>query len=335
ARDRGPRRGSGPGSPASRQQTARDRSPRGKADARREGPDPSGGRGRHGARRPPALGPRVRADRRGRDGGRGRDRLPPDPALAPLLRPLHPRCGARLGRPAAHRGAARAGRGFRPVRGSAAPPGAVARARLGRLPPGPGRFPALRRHRRPQGAARAPDPLRRRPRPVRLGVEPGRAGAAPGRPGRPGARRATGAAVAVTACPSTAGALTAGPLTAVVVAAVVLCGLAGAAYLWASAALRLRGDAWPRHRDAVFAAGVALVVWGLCGELPGGPFAAHAARHLLVAMAGPVLLVAARPLTLALRVLPPGAVRRGLVRVAHSAPVGWLLFPPVAAVVDI
>src|SRR5690606_21532751 len=299
-------------------------------------------------------------DRRGRDGGRGRDRLPPDPALAPLLRPLHPRCGARLGRPAAHRGAARAGRGFRPVRGSAAPPGAVARARLGRLPPGPGRFPALRRHRRPQGAARAPDPLRRRPRPVRLGVEPGRAGAAPGRPGRPGARRATGAAVAVTACPSTAGALTAGPLTAgpvtagplpaapltagpvtsgplpaVVVAAVVLCGLAGAAYLWASAALRLRGDAWPRHRDAVFAAGVALVVWGLCGELPGGPFAAHAARHLLVAMAGPVLLVAARPLTLALRVLPPGAVRRGLVRVAHSAPVGWLLFPPVAAVVDI
>lgn len=137
------------------------------------------------------------------------------------------------------------------------------------------------------------------------------------------------------AAPLTAGPVTSGPLPAVVVAAVVLCGLAGAAYLWASAALRLRGDAWPRHRDAVFAAGVALVVWGLCGELPGGPFAAHAARHLLVAMAGPVLLVAARPLTLALRVLPPGAVRRGLVRVAHSAPVGWLLFPPVAAVVDI
>ncbi|MCZ9339466.1 cytochrome c oxidase assembly protein, partial [Streptomyces sp. TRM76130] len=52
-------------------------------------------------------------------------------------------------------------------------------------------------------------------------------------------------------------------------------------------------------------------------------------------MAGPLLCVLARPLTLALRVLPPGPSRRGLVRVAHSAPAGWLSWPPLAAVLDI
>ncbi|CAL9459712.1 cytochrome c oxidase assembly protein [Streptomyces sp. enrichment culture] len=129
--------------------------------------------------------------------------------------------------------------------------------------------------------------------------------------------------------------MTAGPAPAVVAVAVVACGLAGAAYLGAAAVLRRRGDAWPWRRDGLFVAGCAMVVHGLCGQVPGEPFTAHAVRHLLIGMAGPVLLVVARPLTLTLRVLPPGGVRRGMLRVAHSAPAGWLLFPPVAAVVDL
>ncbi|WP_231157642.1 cytochrome c oxidase assembly protein [Streptomyces sp. CNZ748] len=117
--------------------------------------------------------------------------------------------------------------------------------------------------------------------------------------------------------------------------AVLGCVLAGAAYVSGAVRLRRRGDAWPWWRDCVFAGGCAAVVWGLAGPVPGGPFTAHTGRHLLVAMAGPALLAVARPLTLVLRLLSPGVLRRGLLRVAHSPVAGWLLCPPVAAVVDI
>ncbi|MGY0068961.1 cytochrome c oxidase assembly protein [Streptomyces sp. QTS137] len=129
--------------------------------------------------------------------------------------------------------------------------------------------------------------------------------------------------------------MTAGPLPAVTTTAVLVCGPLCVGYVLAAAALRRRGDAWPWRRDCAFVAGGVALVWGLCGWLPGGPFTAHAVRHLLVAMAGPVLFVVARPLTLALRVLPPGALRRGLLRAAHSVLATWSLFPPVAAAVDV
>jgi putative membrane protein len=118
-------------------------------------------------------------------------------------------------------------------------------------------------------------------------------------------------------------------------AAVLACALACAAYLSGARRLRRRGDAWPWPRDCAVTAGAALLAWGLSGPLPGGPFTGHALRHVCVGMAGPVLLVVARPLTLALRLLPPGGVRRGLLRAAHSPPAAWLLLPPVAAVVDV
>ncbi len=126
--------------------------------------------------------------------------------------------------------------------------------------------------------------------------------------------------------------MTAGPVAAPLALA---CALAAAVYAAGAARLRGRGDAWPWRRDAAFAAGCAAVVWSLAGAVPGGPFTAHAGRHLLVAMAGPALLTAGRPLTLLLRLLPPGVPRRGLLRVAHSSATGWLLFPPVAAAVDL
>ncbi|MEU7646859.1 cytochrome c oxidase assembly protein [Streptomyces huasconensis] len=125
------------------------------------------------------------------------------------------------------------------------------------------------------------------------------------------------------------GSVAAAELTVVLVALVVL------AYLTAAARLRRRGDAWPRHRDASFTAGGAVLAFAVVGTPPGGPFTAHVAQHLAVAMAAPLLLVLGRPLTLVLRTLPPGRTRRGLLAVAHSRPAALLLFPPLAALLDI
>ncbi|MEQ4608420.1 cytochrome c oxidase assembly protein [Streptomyces cavourensis] len=87
-------------------------------------------------------------------------------------------------------------------------------------------------------------------------------------------------------------------------------------------------DAWPWWRDASFTAGSAGLAWVAVGSLPGGALTAHMAQHLVVGMAAPLLFVLARPLTLALRALAPSAARRGLVALAHSRAVGWLVFPP-------
>ncbi|MEU9419041.1 cytochrome c oxidase assembly protein [Streptomyces sp. NPDC048272] len=107
-----------------------------------------------------------------------------------------------------------------------------------------------------------------------------------------------------------------------------------AVYVPAARRLRQRGDAWRRGRDASFAAGSAGVAWAAAGGLPGGPFTAHMMQHLIVGMAAPLLLVLGRPFTLALRVLTPGTPRRALLVLVRSRPVGWLLFPPLAALLD-
>ncbi|WP_079134006.1 cytochrome c oxidase assembly protein [Streptomyces sp. EN23] len=112
--------------------------------------------------------------------------------------------------------------------------------------------------------------------------------------------------------------------------------LAAILYLLAAARLRRRGDTWPRRRDAFFALACGGPAYALVGSVPGGPFTAHMTQHLAVAMAFPLLLVLARPLTLTLRLLPGGApARRALLAVAHSRPVTGLLFPPLATVLDI
>ncbi|WP_206439542.1 cytochrome c oxidase assembly protein [Streptomyces scabichelini] len=119
-------------------------------------------------------------------------------------------------------------------------------------------------------------------------------------------------------------------MTAVLV--LVCCSL----YTFAAGRLRGRGDSWPRRRDAVFwLAGATLVCsvavpWN--AYLP--PFAGHMARHLGAGMAAPLLVVLARPVTLALRAVPV-AVRRTLVSVTRSRLVAVLAFPPVAAVIDV
>ncbi|RRR98481.1 cytochrome c oxidase assembly protein [Glycomyces terrestris] len=106
-------------------------------------------------------------------------------------------------------------------------------------------------------------------------------------------------------------------------------------YLWGADRLRRRGDAWPLGRDLAWTAGAGSIAITLLMPLPGGPFTAHAAQHLVLGMAAPLLLVLARPLTLAFRALGPGRTRRALLSSVHSRPIGWLAFAPLAALADL
>ncbi|MBT2442094.1 cytochrome c oxidase assembly protein [Streptomyces sp. ISL-36] len=123
-----------------------------------------------------------------------------------------------------------------------------------------------------------------------------------------------------------------GPIELVTAVAALL---VASVYLLAAHRLRHRGDTWPRRWDASFAAGSAGVASAAVGPLPGGPLTVHMIQHLTVGMAAPLLFVLARPLTLALRSLAPGTTRRSLLALARSRPVGWLVFPPLAALLDI
>ncbi|MGW3987396.1 cytochrome c oxidase assembly protein [Streptomyces sp. NPDC004830] len=107
-------------------------------------------------------------------------------------------------------------------------------------------------------------------------------------------------------------------------------------YTACAARLRRRGDRWPVRRDAGFWLGGGLLVaaFAVSWETWPAPFTAHMAAHLLAGMAAPIPLVLARPVTLALRTLPPPG-RRALVRFTRSRPVSALVFPPVAAALDI
>ncbi|MEV6549611.1 cytochrome c oxidase assembly protein [Streptomyces sp. NPDC051597] len=117
--------------------------------------------------------------------------------------------------------------------------------------------------------------------------------------------------------------------------AAVLALVAAAGYLLAARRLRRRGDAWPWARDASFTAGQAGLVLAALVTPPGGEFTAHMVQHLVIGMVAPLLLVLGRPVTLVLRAVPAGAVRRGLRGVVRSRPLGLLFLPPVAAVLDV
>ncbi|WP_344071833.1 cytochrome c oxidase assembly protein [Streptomyces crystallinus] len=117
--------------------------------------------------------------------------------------------------------------------------------------------------------------------------------------------------------------------------AAVLAVSAGAAYLLAARRLRRRGDEWPWSRDAFFGAGQAALAAVALAPVPGGEFTAHMVRHLVVGMAAPLLLVLGRPVTLALRALPAGPVRRALRAVVRTRLFGPLFLPPVAALLDV
>jgi putative membrane protein len=92
---------------------------------------------------------------------------------------------------------------------------------------------------------------------------------------------------------------------------------------------------WPPARTASWLAGLCCVAAALSGPLAAAhtDLRAHVAAHLLLGMVAPVLLVLARPVTLALRTLPPPHARR-LTRLLRTAPLRWLTDPFVATALD-
>lgn len=109
--------------------------------------------------------------------------------------------------------------------------------------------------------------------------------------------------------------------------------VAGTGYAVGVAALRRRGDAWPRRRCTFAAAGLsALALAVLAAPLAAlfvdtaAPFEVHVVGHLLMAMAAPLLLALSAPVALALRTLRQRP-RRLLLRVLHSRFARLLLHP--------
>ena len=112
--------------------------------------------------------------------------------------------------------------------------------------------------------------------------------------------------------------------------------LSGAAY--AGAAMRVRErQGWPGARVVLWLTAMAAVPAALTGPLGRAAdldFRAHAVAHLVLGMGVPLLLVAAAPVTLLLRVLPVGAARR-VSRFLAARPVRWLTEPVVAATLNV
>jgi putative membrane protein len=125
------------------------------------------------------------------------------------------------------------------------------------------------------------------------------------------------------------------PVAAHLLAALAL--LTGAVgYLAAATAAHRRGR-WPAHRGACWLGGLAVLAiagFGPPGGAVGDDFTAHMARHLLLGMLAPLLLVLAAPVTLALRTMPVPHARR-LSRLLRTRPVRYLTRPLVAAVLNV
>ncbi|MBT3162457.1 cytochrome c oxidase assembly protein [Streptomyces sp. Vc74B-19] len=92
----------------------------------------------------------------------------------------------------------------------------------------------------------------------------------------------------------------------------VACLLALALYGWGLVRLVRRGDKWPVGRTVSFAAGVLSIMLVMCTALNDYGmvmFSVHMVQHMVISMVSPILLLLGAPITLALRALPPAAVR--------------------------
>ena len=119
---------------------------------------------------------------------------------------------------------------------------------------------------------------------------------------------------------------------------VVLLSLVISAAVYAGAAFNVRErQGWSWWRVLSFVAAMALVLVSLTGPLGAAAemdFRAHAATHLLLGQAVPMLLVAAAPVTLLLRALPVGGARR-VTWLLGRRPLQWLTEPVVVAVLSV
>lgn len=118
----------------------------------------------------------------------------------------------------------------------------------------------------------------------------------------------------------------------------VLLSVVISAGVYAGATFHVRQrQGWSWWRVVAWVAAMALVLASMTGRLGQAAafdFRAHVATHLLLGQAVPLLLVAAAPVTLLLRVLPVGAARRAT-WLLGTWPLRWLTEPVVAAVLNI
>ncbi|WP_157930534.1 cytochrome c oxidase assembly protein [Glycomyces xiaoerkulensis] len=103
--------------------------------------------------------------------------------------------------------------------------------------------------------------------------------------------------------------------------------------------LRRRGDAWPRHRTALWTTGWAVVVLATStglGKYGLVLFSAHMVQHMALNMLAPIFLVLAAPVTLALRAVRPdraGGPREWILAVVHSRFAAFVCRPLIALLI--
>lgn len=114
--------------------------------------------------------------------------------------------------------------------------------------------------------------------------------------------------------------------------AIVVLGAIGALYLSGVAAVYRRGRRWPWRHTLAFLAGLGAIVLATCSSIAVydmAMFSSHMLGHLLLVMVAPPLMVAGRPMTLALHATGNPWHRR-IRRVVRSRPVALWSCPPVA-----
>jgi putative copper resistance protein D len=116
--------------------------------------------------------------------------------------------------------------------------------------------------------------------------------------------------------------------------ALVLLILATAWYLTSVALVGVRqpGTRWPLVRTLLFLAGILVTAYATCGSIAvfdQALFTAHMAGHLALVMLAPALLVAGRPMRLAVMSSAPDRAER-LTRIFGGRVIGAITCPPIA-----
>jgi putative membrane protein len=109
--------------------------------------------------------------------------------------------------------------------------------------------------------------------------------------------------------------------------------VAAGAYLYGTHRLKVRGDAWPAARTALFLGpglgSIALVTLSGLHAYDTTLLSVHMVQHMVLSMVAPIFLALGAPVTLALRTVS-GRSRRALLAVLHSRVARVLAFPLVA-----